>query len=977
MAGDVVGRATYETLLDRTGLKEGLDAAHQDVVERGQQTEQAANASVERSTSKWGKLGQAGVAAIAGTGVVAFGLMTRGALQADRAQADFQAQTGRSREEAQAFTRDMNGLAGTASTVGRSFEEITATGTEVASQFGLVGAEGTRLTSTILAYARVVRADGVTSTQELEDTLSAFNEDAERGGPLLDQLIASHQKFGTDAGPRSLAVLRGMAPALQAANADLDDGIALLNLFEVAGLDAGSAQRALNKAVQDLKPGESLDDLIARIGAIEDPTLRAQAAIDIFGARSGVGLANAIKPGMTSLDEFGLSAQEAAGRVDDAAEDMQTFPDKIRGIFDKVMAGARDVGSQFGPALMGLSTLGSLTLPFVTKIGGFLKDAGIKLLPNAKLAGLAVGIAQGAGHVEGATSTSVVGALAARISGMQIPLEASGKTVGMAVGTAMAGGILAGVTGAGLAALIQEQLTNLDVQAGGVDIFPRDMWQSQGELAAKTFAKGYSAEVQAEWAHIYAQTIRDSIAAGTGANRDAGVAAANAHLEGLRSQSNAWRAGYTEVQAQIAADARPTWVKAGLESAEGWRQGYGQVQGQIAAEVAAAQQAAAERGSEAFGERWVAMGLAQYNQWAAPFRALGAGIPGEIGQGIQDQVTAPLDALGALREILKTGLTPDEVAAKVVGKKYVQLVERGLESGIPGARETAQQVAAAAIDALETAGFEGPKGKRNFAAVGRYYDDLLASGLTAAQARVVLTAGDVSDATIARLEAGKDGARAAGTETSEAYAGGLLAKVGARITSFSTINASLLPGTVSGAASSVRAGASTVLSNTQGFHSYGSGVTGEYAGGILAGKGAAVRAAEEVLRAVRSVFRVESPPESPIIRPARSWGRNLILEHAGGMREGVGVALAVAGSYVGQLGALLSPAVTPQHLSPEFASAFAAPSTATLRHEHVVHLDLRNAPEGVTNEGVARIVTKVLGADAFAWQLEHAMSVAG
>jgi hypothetical protein len=62
---------------------------------------------------------------------------------------------------------------------------------------------------------------------------------------LLDVLTASAQKFGTT---DMLPTLQAMSPALQAMGADLDDGVALLNAFEVAGVDAAAAQKGLNSS---------------------------------------------------------------------------------------------------------------------------------------------------------------------------------------------------------------------------------------------------------------------------------------------------------------------------------------------------------------------------------------------------------------------------------------------------------------------------------------------------------------------------------------------------------------------------------------------------------------------------------------------------------------------------------------------------------------------------------------------------------
>src|SRR4051794_23365095 len=72
-----------------------------------------------------------GAGALATTG---FGAMTVGAMQAEAAQGKFMAATGASRDEAKQFVGSMDGIVGSAGTVGKSFDEIAAAGTMVAQQ---------------------------------------------------------------------------------------------------------------------------------------------------------------------------------------------------------------------------------------------------------------------------------------------------------------------------------------------------------------------------------------------------------------------------------------------------------------------------------------------------------------------------------------------------------------------------------------------------------------------------------------------------------------------------------------------------------------------------------------------------------------------------------------------------------------------------------------------------------------------------
>lgn len=328
-------------------------------------------------------IGDLGKTALAVGGAAGFAALTKGALDAESAQGKFMAATGKSREEAKKFVTDMDGLAGTAGAVGHSFEEIASTGQMVEQQFGTTGQKTQDLTGDILKFSKIAGVDATGAAGDLEDTLSAMGLSADDAKGFMDELVASNQKFGTDIGG-SLGILKDMTPALHAMGLELDDGVGLLNAFETAGIDAGTAAGAMDKAVKNLKPGQDLDDLIAQIGSIEDPLLRAQTATEIFGKAAGPGMALLIKPGMTSLKDFKVDAKEAGGAVDDAADNLLTFGDRMRGFVDKTMAGAREIGQEFGPAITGLASISSLATPLLSKLAPVIDKVAGPLMDKAK-----------------------------------------------------------------------------------------------------------------------------------------------------------------------------------------------------------------------------------------------------------------------------------------------------------------------------------------------------------------------------------------------------------------------------------------------------------------------------------------------------------------------------------------------------------------------------------------------------------------
>lgn len=133
----------------------------------------------------------------------------------------------------------------------------------------------------------------------------------------------------------------------------------------------------------------------------------------------------------------------------------------------------------------------------------------------------------------------------------------------------------------------------------------------------------------------------------------------------------------------------------------------------------------------------------------ADARALGASIPGTIGKGLQDKANEVLDGAKILRDILKNGLTPEARAMQVIGAEFIDLIREGMDSKKDGAKETAQSVALAAINTIEEAGLTGAQGQKGLKAVGVYFGELLASGMSGQQALAALEeAGVTADSSI-------------------------------------------------------------------------------------------------------------------------------------------------------------------------------------------------------------------------------------
>jgi len=227
--------------------------------------------------------------------------------------------------------------------------------------------------------------------------MDLLNLSYEQGSAVLDQLVASQQKFGGSVDGNA-AALAALAPALNAANLSVDDGIGLLNLFAASGIDAADAPAALTKALTKVESPAELQQLIDDINATKDPFERAAKASELFGAKAGAKLANALDG--VDFETFIVGATDAGGAIEEASRVIDESPLNRLKLALKGLAGPlADVGTKFGPLVLGFSQLGGPKL--IAGVTGSLGALGGKVLPGlvASLAGvgLLLNVSRGAG----------------------------------------------------------------------------------------------------------------------------------------------------------------------------------------------------------------------------------------------------------------------------------------------------------------------------------------------------------------------------------------------------------------------------------------------------------------------------------------------------------------------------------------------------------------------------------------------------
>lgn len=372
---------------DASGFTTTLEGAEREA--------KAAGERVERSFSPRRVIGALATAAAAG-----FAVMTKGAADLNAALAETQARSGavgaqweamaaaiarQNRRTTLSLAEISEGITAIKTDLRASAEEVGATADALAD-FALVAGE---------SFGNVVRG--------ADDLADAFEVSLAETLAIHDALIAGQQQFGGVITANREALI-AMAPGLRGANLEWQHGLALINLFNSAGVDAAAIPLALQRALMQVESPEELHRLIRDISETEDNFERAQKAAELFGNRAGAKMALALAPGRGALDDYMIGVDESAGTTERAARRIDSSWRRTIELLMRNVAGfAAEVGNAMGPVLLILGQVGSAFTGLAMMFPGLgpRMAAGLKalfagLIPTAAAGGSTVGAVAGA-----------------------------------------------------------------------------------------------------------------------------------------------------------------------------------------------------------------------------------------------------------------------------------------------------------------------------------------------------------------------------------------------------------------------------------------------------------------------------------------------------------------------------------------------------------------------------------------------------
>ena len=243
-----------------------------------------------------------------------------------------------------------------ASNVVGSFDDIGATVGEVNTRFGYTGKALEECATDFMKFAEVT---GVNSTDAVKAVSRAMKDSGiplEEYGSLLDQLAKAGQAAGIDVTTLADGLSKNGA-TMRAMGLDTADSIALLAQFELSGADAATMLGGMKKAMGTwAKAGkDSRAEFEKTVKGIKDGSITASDALEIFGAKAGPQLVDAIQTGKFEYEDMVKVIKSSEGTLENTFDELEDGGYSVERTFQKMKLKAAAMGEeimeQTAPAL--------------------------------------------------------------------------------------------------------------------------------------------------------------------------------------------------------------------------------------------------------------------------------------------------------------------------------------------------------------------------------------------------------------------------------------------------------------------------------------------------------------------------------------------------------------------------------------------------------------------------------------------------
>lgn len=287
---------------------------------------------------KMSKYVTAPLAAVAGLSVKAW-------KDVDDAMDEMVKMTGKTGEE-------LKGLQDTAkkisTTLPVAMEDSAKAVAEVNTRFDASGDLAEKLATTFLKFSDITGTDVTEAIDSAQHAMAAWGLSTDKTGDLLDVLLKVSQDTGASVDMLSSGIADNKV-IFDEMGMSVFTAAGFLGELDKNGVDSSSTMAGLKKALQNAtKQGKPLDQALKELSETlisgETDTEAYQEAMDLFGAKAGPQLADALRSGKISLTDFSRVAGDAMGSVDQTFDEMLDPADKFTTAMNELKILGADVG---------------------------------------------------------------------------------------------------------------------------------------------------------------------------------------------------------------------------------------------------------------------------------------------------------------------------------------------------------------------------------------------------------------------------------------------------------------------------------------------------------------------------------------------------------------------------------------------------------------------------------------------------------